>query len=71
MSDENYQMEKDNDNYTSSKVGCISPRAKIILSISIIALVVIVLVIIILVIILVITLRKKPEIASDMDYRVL
>ena len=67
MSDENYQMEKDNDNYTSSKVGCISPRAKIILSISIIALVVIVLVIII----LVITLRKKPEIASDMDYRVL
>ena len=64
MSDEDYQVEKDDIEDTSNKRDCLSPRAKIILSVSIIALVVIVLVIII----LVITLRKDPEIAPEMDY---
>ena len=64
MSDEDYQMEKDVNESTSSKVGCLSPRAKLILSVSLIALFVIVLIIII----LVITLRKGPDIAPEMDY---
>ena len=64
MSEVDYQLEKDNENYTSSKVGCISPRAKIILAVSIMAVFIIILVLII----LIVTLKKDPEIAPDMDY---
>ena len=64
MSEVDYQLEKDNENYTSSKVGCISPRAKIILAVSIMAVFIIILVLII----LIVTLKKDSEIAPDIDY---
>ena len=63
MADTEYQLDVDNNNYASSKVGCISPRSKIILAASIISIFVIALIVIILVVTL-----NNSSVEPNMDY---
>ena len=63
MSDMDY-MQNNDTNQTSSSIGCLSQKAKIILSISIVAVFLIVLIIII----LVVTLQEDEEPSPEMDY---
>ena len=63
MADIEYQLDTDNNNYASSKVGCISPRSKIILAASIISIFVIALIVIILVVTL-----NNSSVEPNMDY---